>query len=47
MLFQAGIDITKILSAKKKLENKRKRFEKKEAKEAEKAAKKNGQEMVF
>ena len=45
-MFQAGIDITKILSAKKKLEEKRKRHEKKEAKKAKKAAKKDGQEMV-
>lgn len=33
-LFQSGIDITKILSAKKKLEAKRKRHEKKNAKKA-------------
>lgn len=45
-VFQSGIDITKILSAKKKLEAKRKRHEKKEAKKAKKDAKKNAQDMV-
>lgn len=47
--FQSGIDITKILSAKKKLEAKRKRHEKKMAKKAEKAKKElqsNGVDMV-
>ncbi|XP_040009815.1 solute carrier family 26 member 6 isoform X2 [Xiphias gladius] len=38
---KSGIDITKVLSAKKKLEAKRKRHEKKIAKKAKKAAKKN------
>ncbi|GLD45808.1 solute carrier family 26 member 6-like protein [Lates japonicus] len=38
---KSGIDITKILSAKKKLEAKRKRHEEKNAKKAKKAAKKN------
>ncbi|XP_070767116.1 solute carrier family 26 member 6 [Enoplosus armatus] len=38
---KSGIDITKILSAKKKLEAKRKRHEKKNAKKAKKAAKTN------
>uniref|UniRef100_UPI003AB02DF8 solute carrier family 26 member 6 n=1 Tax=Centroberyx gerrardi TaxID=166262 RepID=UPI003AB02DF8 len=38
---KSGIDITKILSAKKKLEAKRKRHEKKEAKKAKKDAKKS------
>ncbi|XP_029912187.1 solute carrier family 26 member 6 [Myripristis murdjan] len=42
---KSGIDITKILSAKKKLEAKRKRHEKKEAKKAKKDAKKNAQDM--
>ena len=39
LLFQTGLDISSILSAKKKLEAKRKRHEKKEAKRAKKAAK--------
>ncbi|KAM7404424.1 hypothetical protein PAMP_011769 [Pampus punctatissimus] len=38
---QSGIDITKILSAKKKLEDKKKRHEQKIAKKAKKAAKRN------
>ncbi|XP_070695722.1 solute carrier family 26 member 6 isoform X2 [Pempheris klunzingeri] len=38
---KSGIDITKILSAKKKLEAKRKRHEKENAKKAKKAAKRN------
>ncbi|XP_068997690.1 solute carrier family 26 member 6 [Embiotoca jacksoni] len=42
---KCGIDITKILSAKKKLEAKRKRHEKKNARKAEKALKKNGVEV--
>ena len=45
-LFQSGIDITKILSAKKKLEAKRKRHEEKTAKKAKKTAKKNAVDMV-
>uniref|UniRef100_UPI0037E79A69 solute carrier family 26 member 6-like isoform X2 n=1 Tax=Semicossyphus pulcher TaxID=241346 RepID=UPI0037E79A69 len=40
---KSGIDITKILSAKKKLEAKRKRHEKKNAQKAKKDAKKNAQ----
>ncbi|KAM3618162.1 uncharacterized protein V6R79_016556 [Siganus canaliculatus] len=39
---KTGINITKLLSAKKKLEAKKKRHEKKMAKEAEKEAKRNG-----
>ncbi|XP_037540886.1 solute carrier family 26 member 6 [Nematolebias whitei] len=39
---KSGIDITKILSAKKKLEAKKKRHEKKKAKKAKKQLKKNG-----
>lgn len=42
---QTGLDITRILSAKKKVEAKRRRHEKKEAKRAKKDAKKN-QELV-
>ncbi|KAM6977372.1 solute carrier family 26 member 6 [Aplochiton taeniatus] len=42
---KTGLDITKILSLKKKLETKRLRHEKKEAKKAKKAAKKNTQDM--
>ncbi|KAK2851156.1 hypothetical protein Q5P01_007432 [Channa striata] len=42
---KCGIDITKFLSAKKKLEAKRKRQEKKNAKKAKKAAKKNTVDM--
>ncbi|XP_040904056.1 solute carrier family 26 member 6 [Toxotes jaculatrix] len=42
---KSGIDITKILSAKKKLEAKRKRHEKKNAKKAKKAAKRNAVNM--
>ncbi|XP_067447772.1 solute carrier family 26 member 6 [Thunnus thynnus] len=42
---KSGIDITKILSAKKKLEAKRKRHEQKIAKKAKKAAKKNKTNM--
>ncbi|KAM7412292.1 hypothetical protein PAMA_021985 [Pampus argenteus] len=41
---KSGIDITKILSAKKKLEDKKKRLEKKIAKKAKKAAKKAAKE---
>ena len=44
--FQTGLDITSILSAKKKLEAKRKRQEKKEAKRARKDAKKD-RELVM
>ena len=44
--FQSGIDITKILSAKKKLEDKRKRHEKKIAKKAKKQLQINGVGMV-
>uniref|UniRef100_A0A4W6G7L2 Solute carrier family 26 member 6 n=1 Tax=Lates calcarifer TaxID=8187 RepID=A0A4W6G7L2_LATCA len=40
---KSGIDITKILSAKKKLEAKRKRHEEKNAKKAKKAAKKSAE----
>lgn len=43
---QSGIDITKILSAKKKLEAKRIRHEKKVAKKAKKEQKINGVNMV-
>ncbi|KAM9350322.1 solute carrier family 26 member 6 [Symphorus nematophorus] len=42
---KSGIDITKILSAKKKLEAKRKRHEEKNIKKAKKAAKKNAVDM--
>uniref|UniRef100_A0A3Q1HZQ6 STAS domain-containing protein n=1 Tax=Anabas testudineus TaxID=64144 RepID=A0A3Q1HZQ6_ANATE len=42
---KCGVDITKLLSAKKKLEAKRKRHEKEEAKKAKKA-KKNADDMV-
>ncbi|XP_030590146.1 solute carrier family 26 member 6 [Archocentrus centrarchus] len=42
---KSGIDITKFLSAKKKLEAKRKRHEKKEAKKAKKGLKKNNVEV--
>ncbi|KAG7271896.1 hypothetical protein CRUP_038148 [Coryphaenoides rupestris] len=42
---KTGLDITRILSAKKKVEAKRRRYEKKEAKRAKKDAKKN-QELV-
>ncbi|XP_076598298.1 solute carrier family 26 member 6 [Chaetodon auriga] len=42
---KSGINITKMLSAKKKLEAKRKRHEKKLAKKAKKAAKKNAVDM--
>lgn len=44
--FQSGIDITKILSAKKKIEAKKKRHEENLAKKAKKAAKKNKIDMV-
>jgi len=44
--FQSGIDITKILSAKKKLEAKKKRHDKKNAKKAKKELHKNGVDMV-
>ncbi|XP_035512371.1 solute carrier family 26 member 6 [Morone saxatilis] len=43
---KSGINITKILSAKKKLEAKRKRHEKKNAKKAKKAAKNNTVDQV-
>ena len=46
LLFQTGLDITSILSAKKKLEAKRKRHEKKEAKRAKKAAKKDPESVM-
>lgn len=42
---KSGIDITKVLSAKKKLEAKRKRLEKKEAKKAKKELQVNGDVM--
>lgn len=45
-VFQSGININKVLSAKKKLEAKRKRHEKNLAKKAKKAAKKNAVDMV-
>lgn len=46
LCLQSGIDITKLISQKKKAEAKRLRKEKKEARKAKKDAKKNAQEWV-